>query len=148
MQAAGRNERPRQVGAHFPVDANDLSRSGPAGKSLKRDPPQLDRPSGSITNEEGGLAEGVHPFGEVMEILTVPIPLQTLVDRFVDIAFLERFADPQTASRRVVPPPLIVESADPPVARVVIAILPQHGMDLINQLFCAAPILLITCSLE
>jgi len=48
----------------------------------------------------------------------------------------------------VVPPPLIVESADPPVVRVVIAILPQHGMDLINQLFCAAPILLITCSLE
>jgi hypothetical protein len=83
-----------------------------------------------------------------MEILTVPIPLQALVERFADIAFPESFADPQAAGRRVVPPALIVKSADPPMAHVVIAISPQDGMDLIDQLRRAAPILLITRPLE
>src|SRR5262245_15575942 len=93
MQAAARNERPRQVGAHFPVDADDPSGCRSAGKSLKRDPAQVGGPSGSIANEEGGLAERVHPLGDVMEILTVPIPLQTFVERFVDVALFEWFPD-------------------------------------------------------
>jgi hypothetical protein len=100
MHAAGGYQWPRQIGAHFPVDANDLSRTGPPGKSVKGGSPQFDRPSRSIANREAGLTEGVHPFGEIMEILTVPIPLQALVERFADSAFPESFADPQATGRR------------------------------------------------
>ena len=148
MQAAGGNEGPRQISTHFPVDANDLSRSGPAGKPVKRSTPQFDRPSGSVANEEGGPAESVHPFGEIVEILTVPIPLEVLVERLGDIALPERFADPQAAGRRMAPSALFVESADPPMTLGVDAISPQHRMDLIDQLFCTAQILLIACPPE
>ena len=43
----------------------------------------------------------MHPFRQIVEILTVAIPFQSLIDRFTRLSFLERLADPQAASGRM-----------------------------------------------
>jgi hypothetical protein len=71
-----------------------------------------------------------------MEILTVPIPLQPFVDRFIGTALTERLADPETTHRWLVAPSLIIESADPASAQIIITVTPEHPVHLIDQLCC------------
>src|SRR6516165_2412 len=96
MQPHSRNEWSREIGTHLPIDSNDRAGVGPAGKASKCCLSQLDRPTriGSIAGDEGRLAECVHPLGQIMEVLAVPIPLQTFVKWFTGIALRQRFADP------------------------------------------------------
>ncbi|HEX6266084.1 MAG TPA: protein-L-isoaspartate(D-aspartate) O-methyltransferase [Burkholderiales bacterium] len=42
----------------------------------------------------------VHPFGQVVVVLTIPIPFEVRVVRLVRLAFRQRLADPQAATRR------------------------------------------------
>ena len=110
---------------------------------------QLTRPADIfiVAGDKGRLTKGMNPFGEIMEILTVPVPLPLLVDRFIGTTLSERLANPKAAQRRVVATPFVIESADPAFANVVTAITPEHSMDLIDQLSCAAPILLVAGAL-
>ena len=91
--------------------------------------------SGAIAtnaNEEGGLAESVHPFGEIVKILTVPIPLQPFVERFICTPLFKRFADPQAAGRWMTASSLLVESTNPATSDIVIAIPPKHSVYLVD----------------
>jgi hypothetical protein len=90
----------------------------------------------------------MYPLGEIVEVLTVAIPLQALVEWLASIAFFERFANPEAACRRMAAPSLVTEAADPPAAHIVTAKSPKHSMHLIDQLYCAASIVLIACPLE
>jgi hypothetical protein len=45
-------------------------------------------------------------------------------------------------------PTLVIESTDPAIAHIVTTISPEHPMNLIDQLCCVAPILLIGRLLE
>jgi hypothetical protein len=103
------------------------------------------------------LTKGMHPFGEIMEILTVPIPFQPFVvpipfqpfvDRFIGSALSERLTDPETTQRWLVAPSFIIESADPASAQIILTITPQHPVHLIDQLCCAAPVLLVSGPLK
>ena len=49
----------------------------------------------------GDLIEGVHPFGQIMEVLAVPLPFQPLVQGLIRAAFRLLFADPQPTASRV-----------------------------------------------
>jgi hypothetical protein len=86
----------------------------------------------------------MNPFGEIMEILTVPVPLALLVDGFVGATLSKRLANPKAAQRRVLTTPLVIEATDPTFANVVAAITAEYSMYLIYQLSRAAPILLVT----
>jgi hypothetical protein len=98
--------------------------------------------------DEGHLTKGMHPLGEIVEILTVPVPLQLCVDDFIGTAFSESLADPETAQRGVGASYLVIESADPAFTNILTAIAPQHPMSLIDQLCCAESILLVVSPLE
>jgi hypothetical protein len=37
-------------------------------------------------HDEGRPTQGVHPFGEIVKILTVPIPLQPFINDFIGTA--------------------------------------------------------------
>ena len=75
----------------------------------------------------------MHPFRQIMEVLTIPIPLQTLVERFGLFALLELFADPSAHPLSDELSFLFVEATDPAAARIVVTVSAKHLMDLINH---------------
>src|SRR5207244_13350210 len=85
---------------------------------------------------------------QIMEVLAVPIPFESLICRFTGRTFLERLADPQPARRRTAAPSLVIKSTDPAAAHIIIAISPEHLMHLIDQFYCVAPMCLIAGSRE
>jgi hypothetical protein len=77
MQAHGESKWPREIGAHLPVEANYIARCRPVGESLKSGPPQLKGLFSvrGMATDYGCAAKGMHPFRQVVEVLTIPIPL-------------------------------------------------------------------------
>jgi len=61
-----------------------------------------------------------------MEILAVTVPFQPFVERLVRRPFGERFADAQAAGRGVALTLLLVETADPALARIFFGEAPQR----------------------
>ena len=88
MQPHSGNEWPREVCAHFPTDAVKLSGSEPARKRFKRGLRQFTCPLCAFlaAHEEGRSTQGMHPFGEIVKILTVPIPLQPFINDLIGTA--------------------------------------------------------------
>ena len=90
------NERQGEIGAHLPVKANDLARSGSANKASESGFCQINRPARvrGVACRKARLTERMDPLGQIMKVLTIAIPLQLLIYRFIDLAFPERLADP------------------------------------------------------
>ena len=67
---------------------------------------QFARPAriGRLAFDEGRSTERVHPLGQIVEVLAVPIPLQTLVEWLGITALPESLADSQPARGRVAAP--------------------------------------------
>ncbi len=77
MLSHGESKWPGEIGAHFPVDANYIARCRPVGESLKSGRSEfkdLFSVRGMAT-DYGRSAKGMHPFRQVVKVLTVPIPL-------------------------------------------------------------------------
>ena len=148
--ARGGNERPREIGAHLPVNAGNSARSRSADKSFECRLSQFDRPPRirKIACDETCPAERMHPLGQVVKIPTVPMPFQPLVNRLAGWAFPERFTDPQAARGRVLAPTFVIKPTDPTAAHVVRAVPPQYPMHLIDQIRRTASIYLIACPPE
>ncbi len=91
---------------------------------------------GRILRDPADAIEGVHPLGQVMVVLPVPIPLQALVKGFAELAFIQLLTDPQAPHGRVQPAFLLIEAADPSTSRVIIAVPTENAMHLIHQLQC------------
>ena len=110
---------------------------------------QLTRPADIfiVAGDKGRLTKGMNPFGEIMEVLTVPVPLRCSSMGSSAPRSLTRLANPKAAQRRVVATFFVIQSADPAFANVVTAITPELSMDLIDQPYCAVPILLVACAL-
>jgi hypothetical protein len=149
MQAHSGNERSRKIGAHLPVDTDDLAGFRPADKCPQSCFCQLARPADIfiVAGDKSRLTKGMDPFGEIVEILTVPVPLASLVDGFVGTTFPEELANPKATQRWLVVTLFVIEAADPAFANVVTAITSEHSMDLIDQLTCMAPVFLVTSAL-
>jgi hypothetical protein len=86
-----------------------------------------------LTCPPGHLVQRVHPLGQVVEVLAVPVPLQLLVKGLGDASLGERLADSQTASSRVSLAFLFTEPADPSGSRIIGTIDSKHVMHLVDQ---------------
>ena len=90
----------------------------------------------------------MHPFGEVMEILAIPVPLFVTVEGFAETAFQLRFANAQTTCRRVLYGHGALKPADPALACVIVVILAQHSVDLLDQRQGLLRARRVACALE
>ena len=79
------------------------------------------------------LVERMHPFGQVVEVLAVAVPLQPLVEGLVGPALGEPFADPKPATGRMVLPLALAQPADPSRARIIVTMSSQCVMHAVNQ---------------
>ena len=134
MEPHSGNEWPREVCAHFPTDAVKLPGSEPARKGFKRGLRQFTCPLCAFlaAQEEGRSTQGVHPFGEIVKILTVPIPLQSFINDFIGTALFQRLADPETAQCGVAASRLLIEAADPALAILITAKTAKNPMNLLD----------------
>jgi len=82
----------------------------------------------------------MHPFRQIVEILTVPIPLKTFVNCFVNATLPVEFTDPEAAQSGMTAPTLLIESTDPASAHIVITISPKNLLNLFYELYCVASI--------
>lgn len=62
----------------------------------------------AVANHKGCSAKSMHSFRQIMEILTVPIPFQSFINRLTKLAFFEWLADAQTAFGRMMVPCLLI----------------------------------------
>ena len=61
-----------------------------------------------------GLCDCLHPLGQVVKILSVPIPFETLIKGIIGPSFIEFPADSEPARSRVILALLITEATYPP----------------------------------
>ena len=99
MQTYGGNERSRKIGAHLPSKTGNLARCRSADKGFERALCQLLRPRrvSAVAGHRGRPAERMHPFRQIVKILSVAIPLETAVESLVRAALLEPLTNPKTA---------------------------------------------------
>jgi hypothetical protein len=150
MQSHGVRKAAGEISAHFPIDADHIARCRPVDESVESGRSEFKRQCKvhRVANVKGRLAECMHPFRQIMKILTVAIPFQSVIDWFINLAFLERLADPQTASGRMTFSGFIVQAADPALTNIIAAITPEHLMHLIDQIGCTTAIEFIACPFE
>ena len=134
MQPHSGNEGPREVCAHFPKDADKLPGSEPSREGFKRGLRQFTCPLCAfvVAHEEGRPTQGVHPFGQIVKILTVPIPLQSFINDLIGTALFQRLADPETAQCRVAASRLLIEAADPALTTLIMAKTAKNQMNLFD----------------
>jgi hypothetical protein len=131
----GGDERPAEVDAHFPGHPLAAAPGGKAGETGVSRLRQFQRPdvAGRLARDPAHAIEGVHPFGQVVVVLAIPLPLHPFVEGLSRPALVQFLADPQPADRRVPPSLLLVEAADPAGARVVVAVPAEDGVYLVDQ---------------
>jgi hypothetical protein len=74
----------------------------------------------------------MHPFGQIMKILTIPVPFQAFVSRVITLTLVELFADPQTPSRGMQSTLFLIQTADPSGSGVVFTVTAEKMMNLID----------------
>ena len=96
---------------------------------------QLYRPSdiGRISGDPAHTVERVHPLREVVVVLAVLVPFQTLIGRLVGLTFVQLFSDPQAPSGRVQLTLLLIQAADPAASWIIVAVPTEGMMHLIDQ---------------
>jgi len=75
----------------------------------------------------------MHPFGQIVVVLSVPVPFQSLIAGLLRSALVELLADSEPPGSRVLSARLLIKTADPPGPRIVRPVPPQYMMDLIDQ---------------
>src|SRR2546423_1177878 len=80
-----------------------------------------------------GLIERVHPFGQIMEILPIPVPLDALVERSCCSALIERLADAQASLSRMRFSFRFGEPTDPAPGRAARAMATEDAMHAIDE---------------
>jgi len=73
-------------------------------------------------------AEGVHPFGEIVKVLAVSIPLKLLVKWFVRPSFRQFFADSEPPGSRMKLALLVAQAAYPAASRVTVTVAAKDMM--------------------
>ena len=150
MQPGSRNERPRKISAHLPIDPHDLTGSGRSSEPPECRFRKLNGPARIcvVADDKGGLAKRMYPLGHIMEILAIAIPLQVLVEGLSWIALLARFSNPQPTRCWMKAAALLIAAADPAGAHVIGAKPAQPSMHLIDEFCREAAIFLIPRALE
>src|SRR5512139_1912680 len=86
-----------------------------------------------VADDPARAIKGMHPLRQIVKILAVPVPLRTLVKGLIRSPFVLLFADPQSPERGMFPALLLIKAADPTLACVIPAMLPQRRMHLVNE---------------
>jgi hypothetical protein len=86
-----------------------------------------------ISGDPAHAVKGVHPLGQVMVVLSVPVPFQPLVGGIERPAFVQLLSDPKASDGRVHLALFLIEAADPAASRVVVSVTTEDAMDLINE---------------
>src|SRR5205823_3854363 len=120
-----------EIDAHLPRQPRAAASERAVGHRGELPRPEVET---RLPRRAGHLIEGVHPLGQVVEVLAVPVPLELLVERLVRAALRQLLADPQTALRGMGRARLLAEPADPTAARIVGAMFPERVMDPVDQL--------------
>ena len=81
-----------------------------------------------------GTVECVHPFCQIMKVLTILIPFQSIVSNFAGLAFIQLFANPQASLGRMQTCLFIIKATEPATLPTVGAVFPQGMMNLVDQL--------------
>jgi len=81
----------------------------------------------------------MHPLGEVVVVLPVPVPLQTLVKRFFGAALGEGLPDPQSPAGRVQGAFAAAQAADPAGPMVIASVTAEDAMHLIDEVRRESP---------
>ncbi len=100
---------------------------------------------GGISGDAAYTVEGVHPFREVMIVLSIPIPFQSFVQGIGRPPFVHLFPDPQAPLRGVHCALLLIQAADPAGSGVVFTVPAEYGMNLIDEVHCEMRIFLLAC---
>ena len=131
----GRYERIGKVRTHFPVHALPAAPGRSVNKMLMSGFGQFHGPGvvNRIAKGAGDPVKRVHPLGQIMEVLAVPVPFHTFVVRFGGAAFLELLTDSQTADCGMLLAFRLVQPADPPGLGVVPTSPAEGVMDLIHE---------------
>ena len=130
------HQRPAEIDAHLPDHARFRLILGLIHECPGRRDGEFAGPAviAGVVRRPRNLIEGVHPAGQIVEILPVTIPFPAFVIGFVRSPFRERLADPQATGRGMTLAIVLVQPADPALARIVVGKAPQHVMDLVHQL--------------
>jgi hypothetical protein len=142
MQSHGVRKTAGEISAHFPIDADHIARCSPLDEAVESGGSEFARLCNvrRIASHKGRPAEGVHPFRQIMKILTAAIPFQSLIDWFTKRAFSERLANPQAASGRMTLSGFFVKATDPALTNIIGAITREDLMHLIDQVGCTTAI--------
>ena len=110
-------------------------REGAIGESGMGRGCQFQRPDGidMVAGDPADAVEGVHPLGQVMEVLTVPVPFRPLVGGLTRLPFVQLLADPQPTGGRVPLPLLFAQAAEPAGPRVIGAVPAEDVMHLVDE---------------
>jgi hypothetical protein len=97
---------------------------------------ELERPAqdDGVGRHDGGTCQRMHPLREVVEILAIPIPFLSVVRMLPGGAFVQSFADTQSAGRWMQAPLHFIEPADPARKRVVVCVPAKGLVNLLDQL--------------
>jgi hypothetical protein len=94
------------------------------------------------------LVEGVHPLGQVVEILAVTIPFQSFIVGLFRVALGQIFADPKPTSSWMEFTLMLAQTGNPPGSRIVDAMSTQRVMNLIDKPQCKFRVAFISCRLR
>ncbi len=122
------DQRAGEIHAHLPHHA-------PAADERLRRQHQLARLEVELplARRARRLVEGVHPAGQVVEVLAVAVPFEALVERLAFAALGQLLADAQAAAGRVLFALRVREAAQPAGARVVGAVAAEHVVHPVDQ---------------
>jgi len=93
-------------------------------------PPDIGRISGGLAH----AIESMHPFGQVMVILPILIPFQTLIRRLIWLALIQLLSNAKTTYCWMLFTLLRIEATDPALSWVVTSVFAEEVMYLINEL--------------
>ena len=145
----GRDQRPCQIDAHFPAHpAGAPCGRGQVGEGLECTAGELTRPGveAGLLCGPRDLVEGMHPLGQVVEVLAVAVPLQALVEGLAGTPLRQAFTDAQPAPGWMPFTLVFTQSADPPRAPVIVPMPAQGVMNLVDQLQCAFRVALLAAA--
>ena len=136
MLAHRLDQRARQIDAHFPVHPLAGAVSRHICERAVRRVGELACPSVEqrLAGRARHLIERVHPLREVVEVLAVALPLESLVEGLAWCALGQGLPDPEAAASRLGFSLLVCETADPSSAAVVGAMPTENVVHAMDQL--------------
>ncbi len=87
-----------------------------------------------ISGDARDAIKGVHPLRQVVIVLSVPVPFQTLINVFIRSPFCQILAYPQSTARGMKLSLFVIKPAEPTGSAIVGTVFPERAVHLIHKL--------------